>query len=130
MTRTICKTIAILVLIVSGSISAYAQSEKEKSDPLNHGVNIKNIPAPVLSEKAKSRGINGEIVLNVTFLATGKIGDVVVVQETPLNSWTFADMVESAIKTAKKIKFEPAVKNGEPVAVTKPVVITLNVRGR
>ena len=56
------------------------------------------------------------VVLKVTFHSSGKITDVVIFQDSGCQYFN-----DEAIKAAKKIKFKAAVKNGEPITVTKTV---------
>lgn len=68
---------------------------------------------PRYTEQARKNGTSGTIRLQVAFLSSGEIGDVV-----PLN--TLPDgLTESAVEAAKSIKFKPATKNGKPLTVTK-----------
>ena len=57
----------------------------------------------------------GKVVLKVTFSDTGKIGAISVI------SGLGNGATENALEAAKQIKFKPAIKNGKPVSVTKPV---------
>lgn len=60
----------------------------------------------------------GAVILRVTFLASGQVGEVEVV--SGLN----AELDQQAIEGARKIKFEPARKDGAPVSITKEVEYT------
>jgi TonB family protein len=55
------------------------------------------------------------VVLRVTFLDSGEIGRISVI------SGLGNGLTEQAVEAAKKIKFEPATKDGKSVSVTKPV---------
>lgn len=57
----------------------------------------------------------GIVVLRVTFLASGEIGTISVI------SGLTKSKTEASVKAAKKIKFQPAIKDGKPVNVTKIV---------
>jgi TonB family protein len=117
----------LLALVITAAAVAQKNKAKGLPDPQNHNLIIKDQSPPELTSKARHRGIHGTIRLKVEFLATGKIGDIVVVYEDPANSWTAVDMVESAIKATKKIKFEPAVKDGVAVTVYKLTEFRLDV---
>lgn len=67
------------------------------------------------SSSSKKSNIEGIVRLRVTFLASGEIGEIKVV--SGLSKY----LNEQAIAAARKIKFEPAKKNGIPYAVTKLV---------
>jgi protein TonB len=59
-------------------------------------------------------GIEGYVVLEYTVDETGKVRDIVVLQETP-KGYGFA---RSAIKAAEKFRYKPRVVNGQAVPTT------------
>ncbi len=63
----------------------------------------------------KESQVEGIVRLRVTFLASGEIGEIKVV------SGLSNDLTRQAIEQARKIKFEPAKKNGVPYTVIKNV---------
>ncbi|HEX8998454.1 MAG TPA: TonB family protein [Blastocatellia bacterium] len=63
------------------------------------------------TEEARANKIQGAVVLQLTYTADGRITDIKVVRGLP------DGLTESAIESAKKIRFQPAMKNGQPVAV-------------
>lgn len=60
---------------------------------------------------ARDNKIEGTVTLSIEYLANGRIGQVRVVRGLP------DGLTESAIEAAKRIRFNPAVKNGVPVSV-------------
>lgn len=62
--------------------------------------------------------VQGVVRLRVTFLDCGKIGEISPVSRLPFG------LTESAAEAAKKIRFEPAMKNGKPVTLAKVVEYT------
>ena len=96
-----------LILIFCGLVL----SQESKS------VNILGQPTPQLTEEQRKTTIEaqGTITLRVEFLANGQIGKIVPVSSLPFG------LTDNAIEAAKKIKFEPAIINGVPVAVFKTV---------
>lgn len=60
----------------------------------------------------------GVVRLKITFEGDGKISNIKPVSELPCG------FTDKAVEAAKKIKFQPAKKNGEPVSVTKTVEYT------
>jgi TonB family protein len=72
------------------------------------------------TEEAKNQGVQGTVVLQVVFQANGAIGGVKVIRGLPYG------LTESAIGAARKIKFEPAVKDGKPVSVRGSLEFTFN----
>ena len=67
------------------------------------------------NSSTKKSEVEGVVRLRVTFLASGEIGEIKVV------SGLSNDLTEQAIAAARKIKFEPAKKNGVPYTVIKTV---------
>jgi TonB family protein len=63
------------------------------------------------TEEARANKIQGAVVLQLTYTADGRITDIKVVRGLP------DGLTESAIESAKKIRFQPAMRNGQPVAV-------------
>lgn len=63
------------------------------------------------TEEARTNKVQGTVTLSVEYLADGRIGQVRVVRGLP------DGLSESAIEAAKRIRFNPAVKNGAPVSV-------------
>ncbi|HEX8248890.1 MAG TPA: energy transducer TonB [Pyrinomonadaceae bacterium] len=66
---------------------------------------------------------SGTIRLRVTFDKSAKVTNVEIVSPS---SCSYFD--EQAVKAAKKIKFKPAIKNGEAVTVVKPVEYNFRIR--
>ena len=72
---------------------------------------IRSKPNPRYTEEARRRGVSGRVVVAAVLCATGEVGDVEVVEGLP------AGLFEEAVKAARRIKFEPARKDDERVAV-------------
>ena len=73
------------------------------------------------TREAKDNKIEGQVVLKVVFGADGQLGDIKVVQGLPYG------LTQSAIEAASKIRFEPAVKDGQPVSVRGSLEFTYNL---
>jgi TonB family protein len=67
-------------------------------------------PPPSYTKEARRNSVQGFVKLRVLLAADGKISRVRVLRGLP------AGLTESAIKSACKIKFKPALKDGRPVA--------------
>lgn len=63
------------------------------------------------TEEARANKIQGTVVLSVVYTFDGRISDIRVVRGLP------DGLTESAIEAAKRIRFQPAVKAGQPVSV-------------
>jgi TonB family protein len=68
-------------------------------------------PEPTYSNDDLKNKIVGTVVLRVVFSKTGKVNTIRVVSGMPYG------ITETAIEAAKKIKFIPAMKDGEPVSM-------------
>jgi TonB family protein len=73
------------------------------------------------TEEARQNKIQGTVVLQVVFNVNGSISDVRVIRGLP------DGLTEKAIEAAKKIRFNPAVKNGSPVSVRGSLEFTFNL---
>jgi len=63
------------------------------------------------TEEARDNVIHGTVALSVVFRSNGSISDVKVVSGLPYG------LSESAIGAARKVRFEPGLKDGQPVSV-------------
>lgn len=68
-------------------------------------------PEPSYSASARSAGITGTVVLKAVFSATGQVTNIRVVYGLPYG------LTEKSIAAAKKIKFIPAIKDGNYVSM-------------
>ncbi|MGE0127316.1 MAG: TonB family protein [Blastocatellales bacterium] len=101
--------------IVSILLAAGAQ-EDGSTNPI-HKMDKTTRPTILYREKAqytqeaRDNNIEGTVVLTVVFGADSQIKNIEVVRGLPHG------LTENAIETAKKIRFEPAMKDGQPVGV-------------
>lgn len=65
-------------------------------------------PVPVYTEEARTKKIEGEVLLEVVFEATGKIHVVRVVRGLGYG------LDDAAVRAAQQIHFKPALKDGQP----------------
>jgi protein TonB len=78
---------------------------------------------PRYPESARRRGIEGTVLLKMRITAQGRVEDVQVVRSTG-----YPELDESAIEAVRRWRFEPARRNGAPVAeeaVLLPVMFQL-----
>ncbi|HEU0173840.1 MAG TPA: TonB family protein [Blastocatellia bacterium] len=73
------------------------------------------------TEEARQNKIQGVVTLQVVFHINGSITDIKVIRGLP------DGLTEKAIEAAKKIRFNPAVKNGAPVSVRGTLEFTFNL---
>jgi TonB family protein len=87
-----------------------AQSDAAAPKPTVQKAVVKKKPAPECTAEAKSNGAAGVVVLRVVLSKSGEVTTIEVKQEQPYG------LTESAIAAARKLKFEPAKKDGRPVS--------------
>jgi TonB family protein len=73
------------------------------------------------TEEARQNKIQGSVLLQVVFNINGLITDIRVIRGLP------DGLTEKAIEAAKKIRFNPAVKNGAPVSVRGTLDFAFNL---
>jgi TonB family protein len=76
---------------------------------LDAEVEILSKPKPIYTDEARRLRIEGDVVLKVTFEASGKLVVLGVVQGLGHG------LDQAAIDAAKKIEFNPARRDGQPV---------------
>ena len=82
---------------------------------LTIGLKILSKPRPGYTDEARLSGIQGTVILRVTFIASGEVGKIEVVKGL------LGGLTERAIAAARKITFEPVMVNGKPITVTKQI---------
>ena len=80
-------------------------------------VRITGKPKPAYTEEAKRLRIEGAVVLQVTFSASGTVHNVRVVRGLGYG------LDEAAVRAAQSLVFEPAKRDGRPIDVTSNVRI-------
>jgi len=95
-------------------------AEKLVSSKTNRGVMIESKPRPVYTDKARAENLEGKVILKITFRANATIGKIKVVKG-------LGDLTQQAVEAAKKIRFQPAMKNGKPYTVTRNVEYTFTL---
>ena len=73
------------------------------------------------TEEARDNKVEGTVVLSVVFSADGQISDIGVIRGLSQG------LTEKAIIAAKKIRFEPAMKDGRPVSVRGRLEFSFNL---
>lgn len=110
--------VSVLFLLCLLGFSASAAPLILAQTQINKPLTIISKPRPSYTDEARKDNIQGLVLVRVTFLANGKIGDVADVAQNDENLRKYG-LVKATIEAAKRIKFEPAVKNGKPVKMTK-----------
>ncbi len=112
------KVLFIFIVICAFSALCFAQDSKsENVYPSDRKLKILEMPLPRLTEEQEKKNIHiqGQVVLRVEFLSNSEVGNITVVR--PLSH----GLAENAIEAAKKIKFEPKIKDGMATTVIMSV---------
>ncbi|HET7150832.1 MAG TPA: TonB family protein, partial [Candidatus Acidoferrum sp.] len=93
-----------------GTVAA-AESGKSGSTVAgaSSGVDILSEPNPAYSREGRILKLEGDVVLDVVFLASGQL------QVTRVVSGLGHGLDDAAIEAAKQIRFHPAKRNGQPI---------------
>ena len=78
-------------------------------------------PKANYTDSARTNQIQGIVRLRVTFTAAGTTENIVPVSGLPFG------LTEQAIAAARQIRFEPAKRNGQPIASTKIVEYSFTI---
>lgn len=81
---------------------------------------IEKRPAPYTNE-ARRNMVEGTIKVAVLFSSTGVVKHVLVLDGLPFG------LTENAVRAARNIRFEPAVKDGKPISVVKLVEYSFDI---
>jgi TonB family protein len=85
------------------------------------GITIILKPRANYTDAARQGTVQGKVVLRVTFMANGAVGEISVI------SGLGNGLTEEAVKAAKKIVFLPAQRDGARYSVTKPVEYSFTI---
>jgi TonB family protein len=113
-TRTIraVKIAAAAAMCTLFAAAGFGQTEPARGtaqDGVSRNYRVIEKPRAAYTERAKYNGVEGSVRLRIELLANGTVGAV-----TPLSTLPHG-LTEQAIAAAKKIKFQPAMVNGQPV---------------
>jgi len=95
-----------------GAVDTSSDPSKKKaaaSGPADTTPNILDKPRPEYTAEGRSMRIEGDVVIDLVFLANGSI------QINRVVSGLGHGLDESAVRAAQQIKFKPAKREGEPV---------------
>ena len=82
---------------------------------------ILSYPSPAYTEAARHNNVAGVVILRAVLPASGEVTDITVVSGLPYG------LSEKAIEAARKIKFEPARKDGRQVSQRVELTFTFNL---
>jgi TonB family protein len=97
--------------------------EPTRSPPkgITSDLQILSKPQPRMTVLARKNNTQGVVILRITFMANGQIGNISPVKKLPHG------LTRSAAEAAGKIRFKPAMKNGVPYNVTKEVAYRFTI---
>lgn len=78
-------------------------------------------PRANYTDVARQANIQGAVVLRVTFLANGEIGNIAIVNGLPYG------LTEQAVKAASRIVFIPLKAKGKPISITKQLQYSFSI---
>jgi TonB family protein len=87
----------------------------------NTPVSILDRPHPVYSDEGRTLRIEGDVILDVIFLASGQL------QVNSVVSGLGHGLDQAAVQAAKQIHFKPATRDGHPVDFPARVRISFRV---
>lgn len=113
MKSSVIRIAMIAVLIAISSIITFSQTN-------DRPVKVTKFTRAEYTGEARGRMIQGWIKLRVTMKADGTLGDIYYVDESdPEKNLSKYGLLKNCYEAAKKIQFQPAIQDGEPVTVTK-----------
>jgi TonB family protein len=81
-----------------------------------------SMPQPEYTDQARRKKIDGTVLLSLVVSADGTVRDPAVTRSLDKG------LDKQALETVKKWKFEPATKDGQPVAVRIDVEVSFRIR--
>jgi TonB family protein len=93
----------------STAASEGPKQRKAESTSPTQTVEIVSKPDPTYTQEARSLKLEGEVLLNVVFLASGQV------KVLGVNRGLGHGLDESAVRAAEQIRFKPARRDGQPV---------------
>jgi len=94
---------------------------KVAAEPVSTNLEVISKPPVQYTAEARQLKVQGDVVLRVTFLATGQV----VVQGVVRGLGHGLD--EEARRVAQQIRFRPATRDGRPVDMTTTITITFQM---
>jgi TonB family protein len=121
MRDTCCIARVIIIAIgISATVAGHNLIAQERTDTSEVIYELKDVsvrpkairtPNPEYCERARKKKINGTVLLEMTVASDGSVRDVRVTQSV------FPCLDSQAVAAVSTWRFEPAMKDGKPVAV-------------
>lgn len=118
--------ISSVVFVGHHSKSQAAQGSEPVYDPkeVDTKAVILSRPKAEYTNEARQNNFSGAVLLEVVLSSSGTIEDIKVVSPLPYG------LTDRALKAVRKIKFEPAIKDGSPVSQRTKVEYHFNIYER
>jgi TonB family protein len=120
--------LAIAVALLLGRSALLGQDSADKtSDTVYEAGDVGTAPKavyhpdPTYVDRARRKKINGSVIVTMVVTAEGRARDLKITKSLD------KDLDKQAIKAVSTWKFEPATKDGKPVAVRVPVEVTFKL---
>ncbi len=123
----LCATLALV-----SSILLFAQDSTKNGEILyefhkagENGITAPkaiSMPQPEYTDQARRKKINGTVLFSLVVAADGTVRDPAVTRSLDRG------LDKQALETVKKWKFQPATKDGQPVAVRIDVEVSFRIR--
>ena len=98
-----------------------AAAPRQVAEPVATNLEVLSKPPVQYTAEARQLKVQGDVVLRVTFLASGQV----VVQSVVHGLGHGLD--EEARRVAQQIRFRPATRDGRPVDITTTITITFQL---
>ncbi|MGA9640728.1 MAG: energy transducer TonB [Terriglobales bacterium] len=98
-----------------------SHAQTMESGPASSGVEIVEKPNPVYTQEARNLKVEGEVLLEVSFGANGQL------QVNRVVRGLGHGLDEAAVAAAKRMRFKPAMRNGQPVDSTAVVHVVFQL---
>jgi outer membrane biosynthesis protein TonB len=123
------RTIFIAGFLFLSGFAAFAQTieQTQAANSSSKPLAILTQPRPNYTDIARRKDVDGVVKLRVVFQADGDIGEIIDVTTKKRKKLEKYGLIARAIEAAKKIKFTPAMENGQPKTVVKLVEYHFNV---
>jgi TonB family protein len=106
---------------VTAAAPAKSAAKPADAAPPTQTVAILSKPNPVYTDEARRLGIEGEVLVDVVFLASGQV------KVEGVSKGLGHGLDESAIRAAQQIRFKPALQDGRPVDFPATVHIVFQI---
>ena len=103
------------------AMKTVAAPKMTQTGPASTDLEVLSKPPVRYTAEAKQLRIQGNVVVNVTFLATGQVLVHGVIRGLGHG------LDQEALRVAREIRFRPATRNGRPIDLTTNVVITFQL---